>query len=625
MCGIFGFVGARARAESIDLGAAVKAMRHRGPDDRGTYFNVPPRNEEIACALAHTRLSIIDLSRAGRQPMSSADGRYTIVYNGEVYNFRELRSELEAGGCRFVSDADTEVVLHAYRVWGKRCVDRFRGMFAYAIWDAVEGTLSFARDRFGVKPFYYRHTAVNFAFASEVRTMLATGVADRRLSHRGLATFLMYGSVSDPWTILDDVFSLLPGHRGEFANGRLTIEPYWELPSQSRPSSFAEAVDRVGPLLRDAVQSELAADVPLGVFLSGGIDSSTIAGYASSASDIPVHTFTVTFDEEAYNEEKFAAQVAARFRCDHRQVHLSAGSALEELDRVFAAADQPSADGVNTYFVSKAAREAGLAVALSGLGGDELFAGYSNFRLFRSMLRSGLVASKFPKFLSRSMTGAAFNGRSIRSRKFAAILSAGGSPGRTYSVLRSMFTPEQVLELAPSLGDEVAEDLETCDIAGGDLTDDVSLHSRLELTRYLRNTLLRDTDTMSMAHSLEVRVPLLDHYLAEAVLPLPRNVKLSRDVNKPLMIAAGPQLPGDIVSRRKMGFILPLEAWLKAPNADRLRGVLEAPWSADDMIATDTLRHVWKLYEEGSPSVSFSRIWSLTALKDWCIRNHVSA
>ncbi len=620
MCGIFGFVGKRQRAESIDLEIALKSLHHRGPDDRGTYFGASKSDPDIACAFAHTRLSIIDLSPAGHQPMTTDDGRYTIVYNGEVYNFRELRSELEANGARFHSDSDTEIVLDAYAAWGKNCVERFRGMFAFAIWDAKEGTLFFARDRFGVKPFYCAATPNGFAFASEVRTLMETRVIERTLSREGMARYLLFGSVYDPYTLVDGVRALLPAHRGEVRNGVISNERYWDLPVETTPMTFDEAVERVRPILHDAVASELVSDVPLGIFLSGGVDSSAIAAFATESAVGPVHTFTVTFDEEKYNEERYAAQVAAHYGCDHHNVYLSPEEALREVESVFAAADQPSADGVNTYFVSKAAREAGLVVALSGLGGDELFAGYTSFRSFATLMRMGRMARLLPKSMARLIGGVhAFNGRSMRSKKMAEILAAQGNPGTTYAVARAMFTPQQATHLAPDLRDEIDEAWASCAVSA-EGSDPVAAYSRLELTNYLRNTLLRDSDAMSMANSIELRVPLLDHILAEAVLPIPASVKLSDEMNKPLFAAAAPRLPRYVAMRPKMGFTLPLENWFRGTMRERLRALIG---SARSPLIRESVGSVWSAFAGGSRSVSFSRIWTIAAVNDWLTRHRI--
>jgi asparagine synthase (glutamine-hydrolysing) len=619
MCGIFGFVGRRDRASAIDLNLALKSLHHRGPDDSGTYLSVSKRNPDLACAFAHTRLSIIDLSPAGHQPMTTEDGRYTIVYNGEVYNFAALKDELQQGGVRFRSHTDTEVVLEAYRRWHSDAVERLQGMFAFAIWDDDESTLFLARDHFGVKPLYYSESAEGFAFASEVRTLLATGVVSRQACRSGVLSYLLTGSVSDPFTILEGAKALLPAHYAVVGGGTSAHTRYWDFPAGLSRSDAANAVDEVRGRLREAVDRELVADVPVGVFLSGGVDSSALVSLASRSRP-RLHTFTMTFDETSYNEERFAAKVASQFATDHHQVHLDGTAALEEIGRVLTAYDQPSADGVNTYFVSKAAIDAGLSVALSGVGSDEIFGGYGYFSDFRRLLRINQIASHLPPFVSRAFREAgAFNGVSPRARKFAAALRA-SDPESLYDVIRSMFTPRQVAHLLPDLAQEpkpaAAESVRRDE-------DAVSMFSRFELTRYLRNTLLRDTDSMSMAHSLEIRVPYLDHKLVEAVVALPASMKLNGRMNKPLLISAVGDLPLDVIDRPKMGFNLPLEVWSRGVMRDRLADVFHSSRQSP-VVSPAVMRAIWQSYEDRSPSLTFSRLWALAVLQEWCAAHRVS-
>ncbi|MGA7614324.1 MAG: asparagine synthase (glutamine-hydrolyzing), partial [Thermoanaerobaculia bacterium] len=568
MCGIFGYVGNPDRADAIDLDVAIEALRHRGPDGDGKFR---ARKGDVAVAMAHTRLAIIDLSPLAKQPMTTEDGRYTLTYNGEVYNFREIRRELESLGHSFRSHSDSEVVLKSYVEWGKRCVEHFRGMFVFAIWDETEGALFIARDRFGIKPFYYRDAQDGFAFSSEVRALLKTGLADRTLSREGLETYFTWGSVADPWTLIDGVHSLVPAHRGFWKNGKLEVERYWDFPEGgTRDISFEEAVEEIRPILRESIAKELVSDVPLGVFLSGGIDSSAIVAIASEVSDRPIHTFTLTFDEAKYNEAQYAREVAEKFGCIHTEVHLTKEKALGELDAAMASYDQPSADGINTWFVAKAAKEAGLSVALSGLGGDEIFAGYPNFLKFGRLVALSRLARPFGNLVAPFFGGASMNGTSMRTKKVGEVLRAEGDPLRVYAGLRCMFTGGQVETLmkefesrSSRVGDRGWGGSSTGATPSNPKFDSrsskcpVALYSQLELTNYLRNTLLRDSDQMSMAHGLEVRVPLLDHLVVEKVLPFAASLKIRnpksemRNVNKPLLAAAAGPLPRAVTHRAK--------------------------------------------------------------------------
>jgi asparagine synthase (glutamine-hydrolysing) len=626
MCGIFGFVGEPGRAETLDLDAALVALRHRGPDDQGTY-RVCTAGGAIACAFAHTRLSVIDLSSAGHQPMTSEDGRHTIVYNGEVYNFGALREELLRDGESFRSRTDTEVILRAYARWGAECVERLDGMFSLALFDRERATLLLARDRLGIKPLYYSMGPQGIVFSSEVRALLATRVVGRALSPEGLRSYLEFGSVADPHTLLEDVKSLLPGHVLEWRGGQGTTRRYWALPDGvSREISFDEAVEELSFCLRRAVTSHLAADVPLGVFLSGGIDSSAVTGFASEAMPRPVHTFTVTFDEMPYSEERYAAEVAARFGCEHHAVRLSADAAAAQFGDALAAMDQPSADGINTYFVAQAAREAGLTVALSGLGGDETFAGYQNFRRFARYRSVGAAAGRLPsRLLSSLSNAAAAPSRSNRARKLAALASASGEAHATYAALRGMFTRPQIERLlSPESLELVSRARPQPEPNGDGPADAVNLYSRLELEGYLRNTLLRDTDAMSMAHALEVRVPLLDKSLVELLATIPGALKVSGRVNKALLVAASPSLPPSVSGRPKMGFVLPLDRWFRGPLSPLLDETFAAArgrlFASNGAGGAEGLREA---FLRGEQRVSHSRILCLLALARWCTEHRI--
>jgi asparagine synthase (glutamine-hydrolysing) len=623
MCGIFGFVGDPEKARSLDLDTAVAAMRHRGPDDSGTFRALPSglANGIPGCALAHVRLAVIDLSPAGHQPMSSADGRFTITYNGEVFNFRQIRSELEGLGDTFHSDCDTEVVLQSFVRWGPDCVRRFRGMFAFGIWDAAEHSLFLARDRLGIKPLYHTSEGKNLAFASEIRTLLACGLVPRRLSPEGLASYMAFGSVYGPDTILQGVKSLDPGCTIVLQRDRRTLRRYWSIPLENnRDETVASAMEAVVPLTREAVRLRLVSDVPLGVFLSG-------------ATDRPVHTFTVTFDEAAYSEARYAAEVARSFGCDHHQVHLPSDRAATDIDGAVAALDQPSVDGINSYFVSRAAKDSGLTVALSGLGGDEVFGGYDSFRIFSWALRAGRVAGLPVRFVGGAIRGLLASGRvPYRVRKALEVVLAGGDPLDAYAALRGLFTGPETLDLVDReciadrshRGVLVPDGFQDAMESGG--LDPVSAYSILDLSNYMRNTLLRDTDAASMAHALEVRVPLIDHLLVERMMRVPGPVRLSGPTNKPLLTACVPELPSVAVHRRKMGFTLPFEEWL--------RGSLRS-WAADALLGEpvrmagffrpEGVRRLWTMFGRGRQFVSFSRVWALVVLARWCARHRVQA
>lgn len=631
MCGLFGFLTHRPEvAARIDLTAAKRALAHRGPDDEGSFTG---QAGGATCSFAQTRLAIIDLSPAGHQPMRSSNGRYVIVYNGEVYNYAEIRRELEAAGVGLRSHSDTEAILEGYALWGPAVLERMRGMFAIAIWDTRLGDLFLARDRLGIKPLYFTTRGLDgIAFASELRALLISGAAERRLSVEGVASYLHWGSVAEPHTIVADVACLEPGTHLTLRQGRASIVRYWE-PRLTAPSvsSFGAAVERVRPLLREAVALRLVADVPVGVFLSGGIDSSVVTAIAAAESARPMHSFNVAFREQALSEAAYASEVARRFGCVHHEVLLEPERLRDELDEALGALDQPSADGVNTFFVAKAVRKEGIAVVLSGLGGDEVFAGYQLFRDFgRARLLAG-AAPKGAKGLIESALAHPALRRSARASKLAGLLTAPPGPLATYAALRCMFTPAQVRALGgnrTTFPDPSALTARaTLDRAApfGE-RDPVNLYSVLELTNYMRNTLLRDADAMSMAHALEVRVPLIDHRLVEVVLGIRGALKLSPHVNKPLLVASAPALPKEVVQRRKMGFTLPWESWLRGALAPRMHALLGAR-AGENLLLLDgaEVGRVWKRFLAGDRRAGYSRVWCLAALAAWCERNRIGA
>lgn len=629
MCGIYGSVGepdwlGRLRPEN-----AVASMAHRGPDGSGIWrsptLGLPGGGPAPACVLGHTRLSIIDLSAAGAQPMVSPDGRYALVYNGEVYNFRDIRRDLESLGDVFTSTGDTEVVFRACVRWGVAAPPRFRGMFALGLWDEAERTLLLARDRTGIKPLYMSRNGKGLSFASEVRTLLAAGAARRVLSPRGLLGYMRFGASQEPDTLLADVESLPPGSvrlfgpRGE-SSSRFA-EPY------ARPAARLErreAVEELRGLLHSAVRRQLVSDVPFGVFLSGGVDSAALTALASEEATTPIHTFTVVFDEAAFSEERWGAEVADRFGCVHHSVRVSGADAAADLEEALQSQDQPSGDGLNSWLVSRAARREGLSMALSGLGGDEVFAGYSNFRHFAAIVSASRTGAFMPGAVLARL-GRAASGPAVpnRLRKAVALAAAGGRRAGVYRALRCLFTDAQAEGLMPGPAFRRAIEADTPapeSLSSGDAVNDFSC---AELEGYMRNTLLRDTDAMSMANSLEVRVPLLDEAVVDFMLSVPGRIKLDPAVNKPLLLEAVPSIPSGIGRRPKRGFVLPLEDWFRGPMRPGLeRLIVGLPGPAAGVLRRPATTATWEAFLDGHP-VSAPRIWALSSLASWISRNDV--
>ncbi|MEO5335761.1 MAG: asparagine synthase (glutamine-hydrolyzing) [Magnetospirillum sp. WYHS-4] len=544
--------------------AGLEAMRdsmvRRGPDGAGTWIA-----EDGRVGFAHRRLAIIGLGDAGAQPMVSADGRLVIVFNGEIYNYKVLRAELEAQGVRFATATDTEVLLQLYRRDGRALVERLRGMYAFAIWDLDKRGLLLARDPFGIKPLYYADDGRGLAFASQVKALQAGGLSGG-LDAAGAVGFFLFGAVPEPFTIDRAVRSLPAGHT-LWADEKGSAEPSaffdlgCELAAPGPASDLPEA-------LRDSIAHHLVADVPVGVFLSAGLDSATIAALASEAHGAGLHSFTLGFEEfrgTARDEVPFAEAAARAFATAHRTRRVAAPDFAAARDDLLAAMDQPTIDGVNTYFVARAARETGLKVALSGLGGDELFGGYDTFRQVPRLVGAlgwipgGRVLGKGLRAVSASFL------RGRTSPKWAGVLEYGTRYGDAYLLRRGLFMPWELPEaLDPDLvreGWRRLDPLARLDALQAPLADPRRKVQVLETSWYMRNQLLRDADWAGMAHSLEIRVPLVDIGLFRAIAALEAG---KRDMAR----AVGARLPEVILNRPKTGFFIPVQDWLQGVGAE---------------------------------------------------------
>jgi asparagine synthase (glutamine-hydrolysing) len=631
MCGIAGAIGFVDAGVIEAVSRAHAALIHRGPDDAGRWHDV---RDERGIALAHRRLAIIDLSTDGAQPMHDTSTGNVIVYNGEIYNFQSLRKELEERGHVFQTRTDTEVLLKAHAEWGDDAVERLDGMFAYALWHAKERRTLFVRDRMGIKPLYYTRSGSTFLFASEVRALLATGLVDRRLDQVALGTYLWNGFVVGPRTIIAGVELLPAGSMmNVFESGETgPVRQYWRHPASD---GVSDDTTELSHSLQESVRMRLVADVPLGVFLSGGIDSSALAALASRMSDEPVQTFNISFDEIEFDESLHAKHVAESIQSDHHDIRLTERDFANQLDDALASIDQPTFDAINTYFVSRAVREAGLTVALAGTGGDELFGGYASFRELPRAMKWSRRTSKIPETWLRvgaSMVARAKTGRpgevkpQTRWAKFGDALATRGDVVKMYQVSYGLFTREFLGELSTAsqqvvygLPAERAQELETevlrCEPLGA--------ISRLEQALFLGERLLRDTDAASMAVSLEVRVPLLDHSIIEALASLREASRFAPVGKKRLLRELGLQgIEPSIFDRPKSGFVLPLELWCRR----RLKDAIDSTF-ADAQLSTaiglqpEAVGRLWRSYQAGSPGLYWSRIWSLFILLHWC-RDH---
>jgi asparagine synthase (glutamine-hydrolysing) len=568
MCGINGIFARRGTQEprEAELLATRDAMRRRGPDGAGAWWSKDRR-----CALGHRRLSIIDLSDRASQPMASDDGRYMLVFNGEIYNLPELRVALEQDGARFRTTSDSEALLHLFARDGAGMLRRLRGMFAFAIWDDFARRLFLARDPYGIKPLYMADDGCTFRFASQVKALRAGGAITDDPDPAGIVGFHLFGSVPEPFTLYRAIRALPAGHFQWVDDAApRDPEPYADLASAFSDSGDADPDRTVAPAVLDSVRHHLLADVEVGCFLSAGIDSGALLGLMRDAGQEKIRAITLGFDEytgTAEDEVPLAADIAARYGADHIVRRVGRREFEDDLPAILDAMDQPSIDGVNTWFVAKAAAEAGLKVALSGLGGDELLAGYASFAdIPRWHRRYGpFAAGPLLGGVMRSTLAAIAPAFAASRPKALGILDHAGSWPGTYLLRRGLFLPH---ELPGIMDPEIArEGLRRLDvtrrIAAGATPDpgsDIARVCLLESTQYLRNTLLRDADWAGMAHSLEIRVPLVDFTLFSTLAPTIRRLAPGAG-KRALAQAPSVPLPEEIVARAKTGFTVPTAAW----------------------------------------------------------------
>ncbi len=639
MCGICGALG------SVDdsIVQAVQVMNetqtHRGPD-AGDLFVEDRRERRVA--LAHRRLSIIDLRPEAGQPMTDPDSGNVIVYNGEVYNFEELRKELEADGETFFSKSDTEVVLKGYKKWGEGVLKRLRGMFALALWDRSKERCLLARDRLGIKPLYYTEKASPsggklFLFASEVRSLLSSGLIDKKLNPTGLSSYIWNGFVAGDETVVRGVYSL-PAGTSQWIDAEGKVEAtnrYWDFPDPSHKGSL----EKLQHELQEAVKLRLVSDVPLGVFLSGGVDSSAVAALAARNGVADLKTFNISFEEVEYDESPYADRVAKSLGTDHHTIKLGQSYFKKHLLEALEGLDQPTFDAVNTYFVSRAAREAGMTVALAGTGGDEVFGGYKSFLEIPSVARWGKLLGIFPNAILKAVSDVACRVKfgkagavppQVRWGKLFDVLSARGNPLKLYQSFYGLFTQSfyrELLATEPSstthgLQDAFYKHLED-GIQGRELLDGISL---VELSTFLGQRLLRDTDTASMAVSLEVRVPLIDHEIIEAAFGLQTDERFKDLPTKRLLRElALSELDPDIFDRPKAGFVLPIDVWCREELKEMVTDLLQDESLAASIgMNSNTIQRLWQGFNEGAPGLYWSRVWSIFVLLWWVKRYNLS-
>ncbi len=632
MCGITGLIDLKAQTSTEELSQLTTRMNdtlyHRGPDGGAVWVDA-----EQGIGLGHRRLSIIDLSEAGNQPMTSSDGRFVLVYNGEVYNAEDLRPELSAAGYRFNGHSDTEVIVNGFSHWGvKATLEKLIGMFAIAAWDKKEKTFYLMRDRVGIKPLFWCDTGSSFLFGSELKALYAHGDCPKEINRGAIASYLRHNCIPAPHTVFKNIQKLMPGHLlTRKADGEQTIEPFWSLEDivkQSQPfeGTETEAVDQLEDLLKDAVGRRMVSDVPLGAFLSGGIDSSTVAALMQTQSDQKIRTFSIGFEEEGYNEAKHAAAVAEHLGTDHTELYVTPAEARDVIPKLADFYDEPFSDSsqIPTYLVSQMTRDH-VTVALSGDGGDELFAGYTRY----------LTAAKY---------GKSIYGLPKPVRKIGAGLIKCLSPDMWDGVLKVI--PEKrkpshvgnkLHKLANVMGQDQDDYYRTL-VSQWPAPEEIVLNTKepkgiiwdervkafvpgfvermqyLDMLTYMTDDILTKVDRASMAVSLEARVPLLDHRVLEYAWSLPMDMKIRDGQGKwALRQVLYRHVPQELIDRPKMGFGVPIDAWLRGPLKDWANDLL---FKDNGIFDQSEIRQKWNEHQSGTHNWQY-HLWDILMFNSW--------
>ena len=616
MCAIAGIFSFTRTLDASMIDRMNAAMAHRGPDAEGRY-------EAEGVLMGQRRLSIIDITDAANQPFIDATGRYVMVFNGEIYNYKEVRAQLDYP---WRTHSDTEVILAAFIAWGPACLAQLNGMFAIAIWDTQTRQLFVARDRLGVKPFYFNATADHFVFGSEVRGLLASGLVEARIDPLSVEEYLGGVSVKTPHTMLEGIEQLLPGECAVLSDQGLERSIYWRLTgtadasAEDRKTAYADygtVTSTLRKLLDASVQRRMVADVPVGAFLSGGIDSSAVVALMAQHHDRAVDTFSIVFDDKEFDESEYARLVADKYKTQHTELLLDPQEIIRILPDYIRKTDHPTLDGINTFIVSKLVAQTGIKVALSGLGGDELFAGYPGFARWLKVRRH---AALLGNPLTRAGVGLASSVLRTRAlSKLDDLLGAGPiTLSSFYGASRSAFVRsdlKKLLKMPTGSADGRGWEAVNFSAAGG--FPPLGQYSVAELSGYTLDVLLRDTDQMSMAWALEIREPFFDYPLVEYVLGMPDAFKTDfKTQKKALVDAMGDLLPPEIVYRPKKGFSFPWDKWLRNELKDFCEQSLKnlAPL---DLFEPREVSALWERFLQRDRRVNWIHIWSLVMLQAW--------
>lgn len=603
MCGVAGVFSYGGKCDPSTIRLMSESMNHRGPENTG-YF------ESSKVCLGHNRLSIIDLSVQANQPMFDSLNRYAIVFNGEIYNYKELRKTL--ADYAFKTKSDTEVVLAGYLKWGVSFLNKMAGMFAFAIYDIEKEEMFIARDRIGVKPLYFLNNTETFLFASEIRAIVKTKKSRCNINYNALHCFLSTQSVGSSNTLYTDINQLPPGSFMKVSNTGVVSEKYWSfdsIESSRNYGSYEEVKQEVKSLLYQSIERRMVSDVPVAAFLSGGIDSSAVVAIMSQFRD-KIDTFNIGFEDKKYDESQYAEVIARKYNTNHHRIILKTDDFLRELPNALIAMDSPSGDGVNTYVVSKAIAQDGTKVALSGIGGDELFAGYPSFsRWLKVNQFKGIW--QIPLTMREKMLSVTFSKYPNLERIRLLLRAEKLNINTYYPLIRQVFSEAEISNLMP-----LKTDYHHGSVERFENLPLLSQMSVAELSNYTLNTLLKDTDQFSMANSLEVREPFFDHELIEYTMFIPDKFKKGAYPKQLLVEALDAMLPMEIVNRPKKGFAFPWDSWIR----NELKTLVEfniKELNERSVFKAGIVCEYWNQYKKGDKSISWLKIWLFVSLNQW--------
>jgi asparagine synthase (glutamine-hydrolysing) len=623
MCGIAGFTHFSGNmGDKYTLKKMGDSIYHRGPDAGGEYIN-----EHVG--LAHRRLAIIDLSDAGIQPMTSHDGKYVIVFNGEIYNFQTIRDELNTAGYPFKTHTDTEVILALYATEGEKMLSKLNGMFAFALWDTTSEKMMIARDRMGKKPLYYLQTETQFAFASEIKALLTLPNVPRDIRLDAVYDFFAYQYIPDPKSIFTHIHKLPPAHYMTIDASGVNIQQYWDVSFKNTSDESEEVLtQKLRELATHCTKQRMVSDVPLGAFLSGGVDSSGVVAMMATNSETPVTTCSIGFDEKKFNETEFAKEVANQYHTDHHEftVHQNVADNLEKIVAYF---DEPFADPslVPTFFVSELARQQ-VTVAIAGDGGDEVFAGYEKYTTDATENR---LRNKFPKFIRKHVfpkfADLLSNSNATVFRKGKSLLtSLSQEPAMGFYTTNSQIDDRQWQKLAQQdikekLGDYHPSKITIDAYEKSDGPDHLAKILYTDMKTYLPGGILVKVDRMSMANSLEVRAPLLDKDVVEFSATVPSEMKFKNGEKKHILKEAfKPMLPNNILYRKKMGFSVPLASWFRHEIKELAqRYLIEQAQGLKGIFNHDQVVTLWNEHQNGNADHS-ALLWSMLMFEMWWVK-----